>query len=139
MSRSKRDEKLPQFTPMLHCTMDEPAWLALSPAAKAQYPAAKRLAGYSGDKNGDFFMSVRYSAANLDVTKDTASRAFRELQEKGFLQATRVGSLGIAGEGRATKWRLTELGTRHNRRPTKEFKEWKPGSDFAVARGKAPA
>lgn len=118
--------------------MDSVAWLALSPTAKALYPILKRLAGHYGQKNGAFFLSARKAAEYLGVTKDTASRAFQDLQAKGFLVAVSVGSLGVDGEGKATTWLLTEVGSAANPIPTKKLKDWKPGEDFAVARGKRP-
>jgi DNA-binding transcriptional MocR family regulator len=134
---TRKKEPREQFTPLLHHTTDSAAWLALSAAAKALYPHLKRRAGFNGNHNGDVFLGVRDAAKYLRVKKDTAARAFLELQAKGFLVAIRVGCLGVAGEGRATTWRLTELGTPADRRPSKEFLRWQPGHDFAVQKGRS--
>ena len=137
MGRGRAKDKfhLPQFVALIHNTMDTLAWLSLSPAAKAVYPLLKRQAG--AHRNGQFFLSVRDAADYLGVNKDTASKALWELQTRGFLVPTQIGSLGISGEGRATSWRLTELGTAAEPRPSKEYLQWQPGSDFLVQKGKA--
>ena len=51
--------------------------------------------------------------------------AFHELQAKGFIAATSVGSLGLEGCGKATTYRLTECGTRERCEGTKDFLNWR--------------
>lgn len=130
---------LPQFVPMLHQTMDGEAWLALTPTAKALYPFIKRRAGHQGKFNGAVICSVREAATYLGVHKDTAARALQDLQRKGFIVAVDVGRLGINGEGKATTWRLTEMGAFGEHRPSKDFERWSPGNDCPVAEGKRHA
>lgn len=133
---AKQKDRLPQFTPLLHRTLDSPAWLALSPYAKALYPALKRRTGAHGAKNGRASMSVREAAEYLGCNKNTAGKAFADLQAKGFAIPRTIGTLGTAGMGNATEWRLPELGTPENLTPTREFEEWQPGHDLPVRRGK---
>jgi DNA-binding transcriptional MocR family regulator len=123
---------------MLHQTMDSPAWLALSPWAKALYPLLKRRAGYGGNSNGRVHLSVREAATYLNAHRNTAAKAFHELQARGFIVPRRIGTLGTTGAGVSTAWRLTELGTSENPRPTKEYLRWQPGADFIVQKGKPP-
>lgn len=139
MGRDKRREKLPQFVPMLHRTMDCPAWLTLSPAAKALYPALKRRAGAGGIKNGRLSMSVREAADYLGVGKNTAQKVLHELQAHGFAFPRVIGALGSSGEGRATEWRLTEMGTPESHMPTAEFLNWTPGNDYPIQKGNRPS
>lgn len=139
MGRNRRREKLPQFVPMLHRTMDSPAWLALSHYAKALYPALKRRASAGGSKNGNFSMSVREAAEYIGCDKNTASKALDDLQAKGFLVPRKIGSIGANGMGNATIWRMTELGTPDSHSPSAEFLVWTPGNDFPVKKGKRPA
>ena len=63
---------------------------------------------------------------------------FRELQAKGFVKVTQLGTLGSEGRGKATLYRLTECGTTENYQGTKDYLYWKAGSDFPVQKGKAP-
>ena len=137
MSRKRRSgDKLPAFTPLIHETMDSPAWRALSLAAKALYPAMKRKLGGNVGLNGRLAFSAREGAAYLGANKDTAARALLDLQAKGFLIAREVGSLGATGEGRASLYELTELGGGADGRPAAKFKKWDPVKDFEVAHGK---
>lgn len=135
MRKSKKGS-LTQFTPMLHQTMDCAAWIALSHSAKALYPFIKRRAGYSGNNNGSALCSVREAAAYLGMHKDTATKALQDLQRKGFIVAVSVGCLGVTGEGKATTWRITELGTPTNTLPSKDYTKWSEGNNFPVAEGR---
>jgi hypothetical protein len=134
----KASQKLPAFTPLIHNTMDTPAFGSLTPLAQCLYWRLKRRSGYNGDRNGKVFYSVREAAGDFGSHQDTIRAAFYLLQARGFIVPTQIGSLGVAGEGRATTWRLTELGTPHNPRPTKEFAAWSPGHDLPVQKGRSP-
>lgn len=138
MAKRKID-RLPQFVPLLHQTMDCAAWGALTPFAKALYPFVRRRVNFGGENNGSISCSVREAAAYLGVHRNTAARALKELQAKGFIVAVVIGRLGVSGEGKATTWRLTEMGTPANRTPTKEYLHWSEGNDFAVAEVKRRA
>lgn len=138
MAKRKID-KLPQFVPLLLQTMDCEAWGALTPFAKALYPFVRRRVSFGGENNGSISCSVREAAAYLGVHRNTAARALKELQAKGFIVAMTIGRLGVSGEGKATTWRLTEMGTPANRTPTKEYLSWSPGNDYPVAEGRRRA
>ena len=103
------------------------AWLSLSCQAKCLL--IELLAFYNGTNNGELYMSVRKAATLLRTGTKQASAALRELQEKGFIRATRKGSMTRRGEERlATCWRLTEYDDDlTGRQPTKEFMTWRPG------------
>ena len=58
------------------------------------------------------------------LQKDTAGRAFKELQEKGFLVLTTPGSFSRKVR-HATEWRLTAQ-FHEKEGTTKEFMRWKP-------------
>lgn len=139
MARKFKTEKLPPFTPLIHQTMDTLAWRALTPAAKALYPLLKRKVGGNTGLNGQIGLGVREAAEYLGTNKDTAARAFHDLEAKGFIVACKVGHLGYAGHGKATEWRLTELGTgaklNEGGKRTADFRSWQPGRDFPVGRG----
>ncbi|WP_277019457.1 hypothetical protein [Paracoccus hibiscisoli] len=135
----KKPEKLSQFVPLLHQTMDCAAWWALTPFAKALYPYVRRRVSFGGENNGKISCSVREAAAYLGTSIATAAKALRELQAKGFIVAVTIGRLGVSGEGKATTWRLTEMGTPANRMPTKEYLSWSAGNDYPVAEVKRRA
>jgi hypothetical protein len=108
-------------------TLKAPAWLSLSCQAKCLL--IELMALYNGTNNGQLYMSVRTAATLLRTGTKQASAALRELQEKGFIRATRKGSMTRRGEERlATCWRLTEYDDDlTGRQPTKEFMTWRPG------------
>lgn len=133
-----RGEKLAAFTPMLHHVVDSPAFQSLTPLAECLYWRLCRRAGYKGSRNGEVFYSVREVATEFAVNKDTASAAFHLLQARGFIVPTRIGSLGIEGQGRATTWRLTDFPVPGDPRPTREYQSWQPGHDFPVKKSRPP-
>ena len=131
MARRQRGDKIGGgFVPMLHQTLDCAAWRSLSPIARLVYMALKRRA--RPETNGHVFLSIRDAAEECGAHRNTVMRAFRELQAHGFLVATKVGHLGAEGLGKATTWRLTEIGYPGGG-PTKEYLRWLMGQDFPVA------
>ena len=138
MARNKRSTKMPAFTPMIHQTVDSPAFRSLTPLAQCIYWQLRRRAGYDGKKNGEAFYSTRDAASDFSAHQDTARKAFYQLQAHGFIVPTQLGTLGSEGKGKSTLWRLTELPTQNCHRPTKEFLQWEPGKDFPVQKGKPP-
>ncbi len=138
MGRHKKNEARKikgSFTPLVWSTMDTPAWLSLSAYAKALYPVLKRVAFKHG--NGNACLSVRQAAEYLNIGKNRAAEVFHELQSRGFIAAVEIGSLGVEGKGRSTRWRLTELDW-NGQAASVEFRLWQPGQDLHVARGTAP-
>jgi hypothetical protein len=80
------------------------AWRALSAGARAVY--LQIASRYNGSNNGRLALSVRSAASECNLAKETASRAFRELTELGFIEETRRGGL-IRGVRISSEWRLT--------------------------------
>jgi hypothetical protein len=114
--------------------LKSPAWLSLSCQAKCLL--IELLALYNGTNNGELYLSVRDAAKLLHTGLHQASAAFAELEERGFIRATRKGSRTRRGETRlATCWRLTEYDDDlTGRQPTKEFMTWHlPPAEAPVA------
>jgi hypothetical protein len=88
--------------------------------------------------NGRVFLSTRDAASMVGVCQRTAMKAFRELQAKGFIRVTQLGTLGSEGRGKATSFLLTECGTQEKFEGTKDYLNWREGSDFPVQKGTAP-
>lgn len=138
MGRDKRKERakiVGGFTPMSWNVMETRAWRSLTPVARCIYVVLRTLAYRHG--NGGAGLAVRRAAEEVNVTKNTALKAMHELQARGFIVPVKIGCLGVSGEGKATVWRLTEL-SYNNEHPSREFADWKPGSDFEPAKGAAP-
>ena len=116
--------------------MDTPAWRALSTAAQALYPwLAMEFKGKSYNNNGQIKLSVRQAALKMGVSKDTAARAFCDLQAKGFIKVKKGGSLGISGMGKCPEYEITGFMLPENgRKANDDFKEWTEGKDFEIFR-----
>ena len=118
-----KHNRLSQFVPLLHSTLDTPAWRALSHGARSLYVAVKRPYSVNTHNNGRLFLSQRKAAKQLGSHHNEVARWFRELEHYGFVVKTSPGCLGVDGKGKAPHWRLTELGYM-NDPPTKDFERW---------------
>jgi len=61
---------------------------------------------YDGRNNGRIGLSVRQAAERCNIAKDTASRAFKDLEERGFVDCVTRGAFSRKSM-HATEWRLT--------------------------------
>ena len=110
--------KLPLFM------LNSPAWLDLTPAARAAY--VELTGRYNGRNNGLIALSVRDAAERCRVNKDTAAKAMTSLQEHGFVECVTPG--GFSRKVRhAAEWRLTiERCDKTGALSTKAFMKWRP-------------
>jgi helix-turn-helix protein len=81
------------------------AWKRLSPAARAAWLEFGWT--YNGSNNGRLAMPSRQLAEKLNMGRDTAARAIRELVTFGFLEITQAGA--FCGTRRTTEYRLTQF------------------------------
>jgi hypothetical protein len=133
--RTKSGDK---FAKVFLATMQSPAWHALSPYAQRLHPwLLLEWNGSHTNNNGRISFSTRQAATALACNRETARRAFIDLQAKGFLVVTRCAALGSEGKARGHKYELTEFGTASRPIPRKLFRDWNPGCDFPVIRAKA--
>jgi hypothetical protein len=126
MARKSKRLPLPkeaQWVQLINAFRQEPAWKALSPAARVVYVELKGV--YNGSNNGSIMGAVRWLAGKAGLSKNTVDRALKELEAHGFIVAVRRGCVGFEGKGEATLWRLTELGYA-GERPTQDYKSWLP-------------
>ena len=117
-----RSVGVPRFVKLEHWMLKTPAWLSLPPAPRALYVELAQR--YNGSNNSEISMSVREAARLLHVAKDTATKAFRELEHKGFIKCKQCGSFNLK-EGHASTWTLTEHPL-PGEFATKEFASWRP-------------
>ena len=115
-SRSKR------FVLLEHPLLNSAAWLSLKCEPRALYVELRRR--FNGANNGKISLAVREAAKLLHIAKDTATKAFRELEAKGFIRANQRGDFNWK-ERHATTWILTEENFGDSL-PTKEFMRWQP-------------
>ena len=109
----KKQDKVDQYFRVHHYMMKAEAWLALSAAARAVYLQIGFR--YNGSNNGKLALSVRDAAKECNIARNTASRAFEELVDLGFIELTREGSFDrktrIASEWRMTAFRCDLTGS----------------------------
>ena len=113
---------VPRFVKLEHWFLGTPAWQSLQPAPRVLYVALAQR--YNGSNNGEISMSVREAARLLHIAKDTATKAFRELEYKGFIKCRKCGSFNYKLR-HASIWILTEHPLPGDF-ATKEFASWRP-------------
>ena len=126
MSRKFDKGRLTSFVPLLHSTLDTSAWRALSHGARSIYVALKRRVPKGRNQA---YLSHRDAVREVG-SKNRIGEWFSELEHYGFTVKIRHGSLGFEGNGKATIWRLTELGQTSKTSggvfepPTNEYLKW---------------
>jgi hypothetical protein len=127
MSKSKRNNK--KFSGDRHVRLHHwltqcPAWGALSPAARCVYLEIART--YNGSNNGRLALSTRDAARRCNIAKDTATKAFRELQAKGFIVLKTRGGFSRK-DPHAAEWVMTEhRDDVSGELASKDFMRWRP-------------
>jgi hypothetical protein len=84
--------------------LTSPAYLHLTCQARAVLIEIARL--YDGANNGRLALSTRVAAQRCRISKDTATRAFAELQSFGFIECVAPGAFSRKIR-HAAEWRLT--------------------------------
>jgi len=115
----------PRFVALYHWIMDTKAWRDLDSVARCTYiEIARRYAGPASN-NGRVPLSVREIAESLHVSKSTALRALRRLQDHGFIILMKRGAFSMKVR-HASEWRLTEFPSDiTGEMATKDFVHWK--------------
>lgn len=136
MGRDKRNENTAEhWTKMVRPVMQSDAWRALSTTAQALYPWVKfEWRGPKANNNGKLRLSVRQAAECLGVGRNTAARAFHELQAKGFLVQTEAAQLGDGGEAKSPAFEVTEIALPGQVGGRRLYRDWQAGHDFPVKR-----
>ncbi len=113
-----------RYVALSHWMMRTAAWLDLSPNARCTYLELSRRYAGPGSNNGRIPCSVREVSEALHVSKMTAQRAFKELQDHGFIILVKRGAFSLKCR-HATEWRLTEFADDVTRElATKDFARW---------------
>ena len=124
--RSKKEHSF--FVALELFIMQSDAWKSLGCVARLAYIEVAALYNHLHPNNGTLALSARQLAERLPISRATATRAFRELTDKGFIVATRPSAFNMkTGERRATEWRLTRYRCDVTGDiPTRAFMDWKP-------------
>ena len=78
---------------------------------------------FNGMNNGSISLSVREAATSINVSKETISKYFIELEDKGFIQLKQKGSFKYK-KRHASTWSLTMEEDQQGNKP-RTFKHWK--------------
>ena len=112
--------------------LNTPAWRSLGLAAQALLPwLVMEYKGKTFNNNGEISLSIRQAAEKMGIARDTAAKAFRDLQAKGFIVVKRGGSLGVKGHGKCPQYEITLI-EMPSAAATHQYKKWSEGNDFAI-------
>lgn len=118
-SKNKGRGKSHSFVMLRFDMMDSAAWRRLSPNARCVWMEIVRR--YNGFNNGDIPLSCREAAELCNISKNTAGRAFQELQDKGFVKIGQYA--GFKNKHRvSTRWEITHERC-DDKPPTNEWKK----------------
>jgi hypothetical protein len=122
MSRKDKTKgKLAPFVPIFRHTMKSAAWNVLSVGARATFLHLK--SNYNTNSQNAVFLSSRDGAKELGVTKNTVCKWLHELEHYGFIVMVQGAHLGLAGTGKAARYRLTDSAYA-GQAPTYNFQNW---------------
>jgi DNA-binding transcriptional MocR family regulator len=130
--RHRRDAPQGRYVTLREYVLVTAAWQSLDCVARCLYvEIATRYRGPNSN-NGKIPYSVREAATALRISKDTANRALRDLQDRGFLIATKDSGFNLKGRA-SREWILTEFSDDRSGKhvePTKEFTRWTAPNSF---------
>jgi hypothetical protein len=124
VDRKGRSKTSGKFVMLHNFMLNTPAWLALKPQERAVYVVLRSR--YWGGNNGTIGLSVRDAAALCNISKDTAAKSLRRLQELGFIECAQEGAFSMKVR-HASEWRLTDRECdRTGKSPTRAYQHWRP-------------
>jgi len=120
------------FVMVPNSLMNSPAWQHLSGTAVKLLLHLMKLSegnngwGHGKAEPGELYLGERDAAQAIGTARNTASKAFVELIEHGFLRVVRGGDFRVKIR-LATVWRLTfQPYPRAHQGPTNEWRQWQP-------------
>ena len=122
-----RESKRDRFCALSFQLIDSEAFKHLSTSALCVLVLLKRC--FNGNNNGEIHLSCREVAKKAKISRNTATKAFKELQQKGFITKVQQGYFA-SGCPVATIWELNTDKNSGECRPSNEWKLWHVGDDF---------
>ena len=95
------------------------------------------LTGSNNELGQSIIKAVRLALKDINnnsieiIPKDTASKAFRDLQAKGFIVVKKGASLGVEGHGKCPEYEITFITTLH-KEASKLYLDWSEDEDFPI-------
>lgn len=125
VTASGRSATPSRYVQLTHFMLNSEAWQSLRPVARALFVELNQR--FSGFNNGNIGFGWREAAKALHVKPETVGKAFKELQNRGFIKMTRKS--GFDQKRLACEWRLTTLPMGDARAPTSpptnDYVHWK--------------
>ena len=84
-----RNEGEGQYAPLSYTMLQSPAWRSLNGSAVKVFLELR--ATYNGRNNGELSLSFQRAADLLGMSKSSVARAFKQLEERGFVRKTKEG------------------------------------------------
>lgn len=109
------------FIMLRHDIYDSDSWQSLSSQARSTWLELARR--YNSFNNGRIPLSCREVSRLLCVSKDTASRAFNELIDRGLIKVKQNSGFNVKSRT-SRRWALTSEPL-NNQAPTNEWRYWK--------------
>ena len=113
MARNKGKRSEGQYVQMPYGVLKSPAWFELHTR-------------FNGGNNGQIHLSMNEASEALSIGKGTVQRAFKDLQDKGFIALETQGSWYSR---RAHEWRLTTKPMQRfngKEMATDNWRQWRP-------------
>jgi hypothetical protein len=101
---SKHRSKQHRFVQLFHWMLNSEAWKDLNSVARSIY--VELTFRYNGSNNGRIGYSARQAAHDLKISKDTAARGLRSLEQHGFVVVEKRGAFHCKIR-HASEYRLT--------------------------------
>ncbi len=129
MTRTRKPYTGPLWVQVFHWEMDCPAYKLLSVYGRSLLYEFRRL--YNAGNNSQIVMSCRQAADLLNCNKDTAFKALKELQAKGWICLGVKGCFSQKTDKTGSTWRITNqlVGMGVETPETKEYARWKPDGE----------
>ena len=118
LSASSQDPK--RFVQLNYLLIKSNAFKEVSGGAFKLYVKVRER--FNGVNNGEIGFSVRDASNRLGISRMTASKYFKELEEKGFLKIKEKGSYNFKSR-HATTWIITAERYNH-KAPSNDFMSW---------------
>jgi hypothetical protein len=117
-----------RFVALRYWLLQSQAWHSLPGNARALYIELARR--YNSRNNGRIPYSAREAIAALHISKSTAARLLKVLEDRGFIVCTKRGAFSLKTTKDASEWRLTEYDSDEPvAHATKDFMRWPPPED----------
>ena len=123
-----RSKKGGKFVRLGNGLLTSDAWRSLSGSAVKYYVELRRQ--FNGMNNGNLHLSLEEANKRLGMAKDTALRAQRKLEGKGFIRMTKRGGFH---QRLATTWALTDEPVPPTP-PSHDYKQWRPKKKSSVGK-----